>query len=459
MASDMTSASASSPAASLSSVRRKEIIAALRSGTVPKRGLEQYAVGFDSFAEAIDEELGRAALGEGVFKAVRGEYGAGKTSFCRWIQHRAHQQGFVTAEVQISETETPLHRMETIYRRAMESLQTREWETGAFRSLIDKWFFALEEEALGTGQVDQNDGASVARAVGALLEKRLVHVSATQPQYAACLRGAYAARVGGDSATEEGLLGWLMGQPNIGADIKRKAGIKGEIDHFGAGGFFRGLLEVLTQIGRKGLLLVLDEVETLQRVKTDIRDKGLNALRQLVDDLIAGRFPGMYLLITGTPQFYEGPQGIKRAEALAQRLHVDFDPTGQFDSSRAVQIRLRSFDHARLVEVGKRVRAIYASKQPERLAAKANDAVIASLASDVAGKLGGKVGIAPRLFLKKLVSMLDKIEEHATFDPAVHWKLEVVASDMTATERDAAGIERSVDDIELDLGGREEPGA
>ena len=45
------------------------------------------------------------------------------------------------------------------------------------------------------------------------------------------------------------------------ADIKRKAGIKGEIDHFGAAGFLRGLLAVLAQIGRKGLFLVLDEVD------------------------------------------------------------------------------------------------------------------------------------------------------------------------------------------------------
>src|SRR5262245_54144637 len=213
----------------LSIVRRREIVAALRNGTVPRRGLEQFAVGLDRFVDAIDEELGRAAIGEGVFKAVRGEYGSGKTFFSRWVQHRAQQQGFATSEVQISETETPLHRMETVYRRAMENLQTREWETGAFRALIDKWFYALEEEVLGGAKVDGNDGGAVAAAVGELLERRLAHVSATQPQYAACLRAAYAARLSADTTGEEGLLAWLMGQPNVGADVKRRAAIKGEI--------------------------------------------------------------------------------------------------------------------------------------------------------------------------------------------------------------------------------------
>jgi P-loop Domain of unknown function (DUF2791) len=190
----------------LSIVRRREIIAALRAGTVPRRGLEQFAVGLERFEDAIDEELGRTAIGEGVFKAVRGDYGSGKTFFSRWIQHRAQQAGFATSEVQISETDTPLHRLETVYRRAMENLQTREWESGAFRILIDKWFFALEEEVLGRPEVDGNDGAAVSQAVGELLERRLAQVSATQPQFAACLRAAYTARVAADTSTEEGLL-------------------------------------------------------------------------------------------------------------------------------------------------------------------------------------------------------------------------------------------------------------
>lgn len=435
----------------ISIVRRREIVNALRNGSVPRHGLGHLAVGLARFEDAIDEEITHAALGNGVFKAVRGEYGSGKTFFSRWIQHRAQGRGFATSEVQISETETPLHRMETIYRRAIENLQTREWETGAFRALIDRWFFALEEEVLSRGGVSAEDGAAVSRAVGELLERRLAQVSATQPQFAACLRGAHAARVAGNTVAEEGLLAWLMGQPNVAAEVKRKAGIKGEIDHFGAAGFLRGLLEVLRQTGRQGLLLVLDEVETLQRVRGDVREKGLNALRQFIDDIYGGRYPGLYLVITGTPAFFEGPQGVKRLPPLAQRLHVDFGETDEFDSSKAVQIRLRAFNEERLLEVGQRVRGLYPTKHPDRIAEKCSDAVIDALARGVAGRLGGKVGIAPRLFLKKLVGMLDQIEEYPTFDPATRYQLQLAPTDMTADERDAAGIERSVDDIALDL--------
>ena len=47
------------------------------------------------------------------------------------------------------------------------------------------------------------------------------------------------------------------------------------------------------------------------------REKSLNALRQLIDDLAAERYPGLYVLITETPLLYDGAQGIKRLPPLA----------------------------------------------------------------------------------------------------------------------------------------------
>src|SRR5690242_19486301 len=113
--------------ATVSPRRRREIIDALRRGTVPQNGLDVLAVGLDRFEAAVTDELGIVQSGGSVFKAVRGEYGSGKTFFARWLAERAKRLGMATAEVQISETETPLHRLETVYRRVCESLQTAEF--------------------------------------------------------------------------------------------------------------------------------------------------------------------------------------------------------------------------------------------------------------------------------------------------------------------------------------------
>jgi hypothetical protein len=89
----------------ISRERRRDIIAALRKGTVPQRGLDFLAVGLARFEPAMASELADVAQGSSVFKAVRGDYGCGKTFFGRWVQEHAKKKGFATAEVQISETE------------------------------------------------------------------------------------------------------------------------------------------------------------------------------------------------------------------------------------------------------------------------------------------------------------------------------------------------------------------
>lgn len=431
--------------------RRQEIMDALRRGTVPQRSLDAFAVGLTRFESAFGEELSSVAAGGAVFKAVRGEYGSGKTFFARWLQEQALARGFAVAEVQVSETETPLHRLETVYRRLVERLRTSDTPSGAWRSIVDGWFFALEQDVLAEGGIDESDTEALSARVTDLMEKRLQAIKAKAPTFSAALRTYRAAVVAGDSAIADGLLAWVGGQPNIGAEVKRKAMIKGDVDHYGALSFLKGLLVMLRDSGRPGLLFVLDEVETLQRVRGDVREKSLNALRQLVDEIDSGLYPGLYVLITGTSAFYDGPQGVQRLPPLAQRLHVDFSGDARFDNARAVQVRLPGFDLELLSDVGRRVRDLFAdgSKNESRLRSKVDDACVRRLAQSVTGQLGGKVGVAPRIFLKKLVGeVLDKVDQHAEFDPSTHANLALADGELTTTERTARGA-IDPDDIQL----------
>ncbi|NYF54059.1 hypothetical protein HDF12_004481 [Edaphobacter lichenicola] len=404
----------------------------------------------DRFTLAVDGELESVRAGSGVLKAIRGEYGSGKTFFGRWLQERAKRNGFAVAEVQISETETPLHRLETVYRRLMERLSTADQEQGAFRSIVDAWFFSLEEDLLQANGGQQLNETDLLDRTNELMEKRLASITKMAPAFAATLRAYRSALAEGQIEEAEALLSWLAGQPNVSATAKRRAGIKGNVDHFGALSFLQGLLVLLRDAGYAGLIVVLDEVETLQRVRGDVREKGLNALRQLIDEVYGGRFPGLYLLVTGTPAFFDGPQGIQRLPPLAQRLHVEFGPEDRFDNPRAVQIRLRNLNIDGLTEVGRKVRDLVAegSHAEDRIRTLADDAFLKKLAVAMVGKLGGKVGIAPRLYLKRLVGdILDRIEQFPDFDPQKHFELTVAGAELSFEERSAA----SVDEIHLEL--------
>lgn len=437
--------------AEVSKARRREVIAALRRGTVPQSGLDLFAVGLDRFAPSMDEDLATIAKGGAAFHAIRGEYGSGKTFFARWLAERAKRSGMAVSEIQISETETPLHRLETVYRRLTERLMTATHPPSALRPIVDSWFYTLEEEVLDAGEVSEDDEEALATAVDTLLEQRLAEVARTTPAFAAALRGYRKARVAGDVATAESLIAWLGGQKSVAASARRAAGVRGDLDHFAALGFLQGLLTVLRDCGHPGLLLVLDEIETLQRVRGDVREKGLNALRQLLDEIDAGRFPGLFLVITGTPAFFDGQQGVQRLAPLAQRLATDFTTDPRFDSTRAVQLRLPGFDLDRLGELGRKVRDLFVgvAHSPDRVKSVVDDRYVADLAEAVTGKLGGKVGVAPRIFLRKLVSdVLDRVDEHAEFDPRVHYPVTVTHAELNEIERNAAV---SAGDIELEL--------
>lgn len=430
----------------VSTVRRRSVVDALRRGAVPEQGLDLLATGLDRFAPAVDEELETVAGGGSVFKAVRGEYGSGKTFFTRWLAERGKARGFAVCEIQVSENETPLHKLETVYRRLIERLATSAFPPSALQQVVDGWFYALEEDALADGVGED----ALADAVDRLMSARLAEVSRHAPAFAAALRGYRQALEAGDDTSAAAVLAWLGGQPHVSAAARKTAGVRGDLDHFGALGFLQGLLTVLRDTGHAGLVVVLDEVETLQRVRSDARDKALNALRQLIDEVHSGRFPGLYLVITGTPAFYDGPQGVQRLAPLAQRLATDFTTDPRFDNPRAVQIRLPGFTGERLVQLGLKVRDLYAAGagDPVRIREVADEAYIDDLAKAVGGRLGGKVGVAPRIFLKKLVGdVLDRIDQFEEFDPRVHYQLTLSGSELTDVERNAA----AADDIGLEL--------
>jgi hypothetical protein len=423
---------------------------------VPQQGLDIVAVGLSRFERAIDDELESVRQGGAQFKAVRGEYGSGKTFFSRWLTERAKKEGFATAEIQISETETPLYKLEKVYRRVTENLSTPTTSTGAFGDVINGWFFVLGQDAQEAGGVDKE---AVDQRADELLKKRLASVSKEAPSFAMALRAYRQMTEAGQHTEGDALLAWLGGQPNVAASARRSAGVRGELDHFGALGFLQGLLTVLRDSDYAGLVLVLDEVETLQRMRSDVREKSLNALRQLMDEVDSGRFPGLYLMMTGTPAFYDGQQGVQRLAPLAQRLQTDFSTDARFDNPRATQIRLTGFTPESLVELGSRVRDIYAagSSEADRIRAVVDDRYIADLAAAVGGELGGKTGVAPRVFLKKLVSdVLDRVDQFPDFDPRRHYRLTVSVGELTDVEREARSrgdvrAAASVDDIDLEL--------
>ena len=247
--------------------------------------------------------------------------------------------------MQISETETPLHRLETVYRRVGEALRRPRSRPARSGPCSTRWLFTLESDASAADPAWSGAGEPPwTRRSRRCWSSGCRRSPYGLPAFAQALRGYRPAVTAGDAAAADGLMAWLGGQPHVAAAAKRRAGIRGDLDHFGALGFLQGLLTVLRDPGTPGWCWCSTRSRPCSGSAATSARRRSTRCGSCIDEIDAGRFPGLYLVITGTPAFYDGPQGVPRLAPLAQRLATDFSTDARFDNPRAVQLRLPGFD-------------------------------------------------------------------------------------------------------------------
>lgn len=412
-----------------------DIIKALRRGTVPRTGLEYLAVGLDRALHAVSSQLEYVSTGRGDFKFIRGAYGAGKTFLSALSLEEALRQGFVTSYVVVS-TDTPLYKLETVYHRIISNLQTRGQQGGTLKGLIDRWLYQVEEKVIELEGYDEYDPRLTER-VEAEIESDLAEVAQIHSAFSAVVRGYYSAQIDDDYATAQALLGWLSGESQISASVKRKVDIRGDIDRTTALVFLRAVNVVARKAGTAGLAIALDEIETIQRLRRPQRERSLNTLRQLVDAIDHGEFPYIYLMFTGTPGFFEDRHGVPSLQPLHDRIKLD-RPDDPFPNPELPQIVLPKFDSGKLQSVASKVVRIYeagyGAVDPQRV----SDVFIEFMIAEVTSKFGGRVDIVPRQFLRDLINVLDKTRQYPEYDPNADYEFdEGEAAELTAVEQEA----------------------
>ena len=393
----------------------RDIIEALRIGVVPQTGLHEYAVGLDRHMEVMGDQLERAKDRRGQFKFVRGEYGAGKTFLTHLLTETALKRKFVVSNLVIGK-DTPLHKLDEVYREIVANLRTPRQKSGALKGLLDSWIHRLEERLVQAEGLDENSPRLVERTKEEI-ESSLASLAIQNSAFTSVLRAYYQATVKGDHALAQQLVAWISGEKNVSARAKREAGVKGEIEQTMVFPFLRILAEISSQAGRNGLIVVLDEVETISRMpRRDQREQGLQNVRQIVDAASEGSLPRCYFVFTGTRGFFDDKQGVPALQPLNDRIKLE-DPDEPYPNYNHPQIVLKSFDYDRLIEVGRRVREIYEVAYRPLDRSRASDALLESLADSLTARFGGRVDIVPRQFLRQLVDTFDRILEYPDYEP------------------------------------------
>lgn len=388
------------------STETEHIFERLRSGTVPEKGLDKFAVGIDKPIAEIRRQLDLAKSGEGCFKFLRGGYGCGKTFMSQYTLLEAMNANFAVSFVVVSPNDTQFHKFDDVYHKIVSNLRTSMAESGTLEFMIDRWISRIEDrlaEEIGDDAEDFDERVKLR------FESELDELTkeSTGNEFIAVLKAYFDAKQAGEYSTASGLVAWLSGSKNIASAIKSKAGIKGEISSASAMTFLKGIVSIVKRAGYSGLVVVIDELETILRTRTDVRQKSLNGLRQIID--AAKDFRGMVWVFTGTPEFFDSRKGVAGLEPLHDR--IKFATSGGFTSPKQPQLELKPFDKDRLRQVALRLREIFPSKDKERVYRLVDDFFIDSLTAMVTSGLRGDVGVIPRQFLRELVTVLDLVEE------------------------------------------------
>ncbi|TXD36979.1 BREX system ATP-binding protein BrxD [Lujinxingia vulgaris] len=399
---------------SLSNADIQHIFQQLRGGTVPLRGLDAFAVGIDRQRNEIQRLLDLAERGEGLVKFLRGGYGCGKTFMSRLAIQEAQRRGFATSFVVVSDNEFHFYKFSEIYQKILAELSTPTCPRAALGDILDRWIGHLEEKLISLGA--DEDAEDFDERVKAYITEEIARLTQGQApdDFVRVVQAFFEAKQDGEFAEAGSLLSWLSGSTNVAHSAKSRAKVKGEVGDKAALDYLRGVLALTKEAGYKGLVIVVDEAETILRMRKDVRGKSLNGIRQIVD--AAQSYPGLIWIFTGTPEFFDTRRGVAGLEALYDR--IQFREDAGFASARQPQLELKPFDHARLREVALRLRELYQRGSGVQVDQRITDTFIDHLVDKVTEGFAGDVGVVPRQFLRAFVDHLDRVDEFEDYNPA-----------------------------------------
>lgn len=281
------------------------ILQSLKCGVVPPYGYELYHVGREAEAAEFKRCLELAAAGHGVIKFITGEYGAGKTFFLAHLQKMAQEKKFVIARLQLNKN-FKFNKMEEVYYQIMHNLAVNTFEVNesGFERIFDLWLKELstlpaEEATARVNSVTESlyrQNGDFARVFMAYVRGR-IQENREQVQVASS---------------------WIKGETHLPVHLKQQIGVKGRVDSEVSLEFLAAFVHMIKCLGYSGLLLMVDELESILSVRSDIRRAIYENLRFLLDR----QMPHTLFVFVGTDSLLYDEKGFMGYEPLAQRLKV-----------------------------------------------------------------------------------------------------------------------------------------
>lgn len=409
---------------------RETIIQSLKSGVVPRLGLQHIQVGRSEELKSFVNDVTTIAEGGTSFRFVIGEYGSGKTFFLSLVRSIALQKGLVTMNADLSPTKR-LHGTDgharVLLSELISSISTRTKQDGnALPNILEKFISKARAEA------EQNN-----REVATVIYEQLSDLNEYPGGYtfAQVVNKYWTAYESGDDMLRDRVLRWLKAEYTTKTDSLRDLGVREFIND---ASFFNTLklYSILVQkAGYSGLLVCMDEMVNLYKISNSVsRKANYEEILNILNNTLQGTLSHIGFIMSGTPEFLtDGNRGLYSYEALKSRLAENsFSKSLGLTDYNSTVLRLANLTKEELYLLLMNLRNVFAGGDESKYLVP-NDALLAYL-NHCANKIGDSYFRTPRNTIKGFLDLLSMLEQY----PDLKWsdmieQIEVVR-DVESTE-------------------------
>ncbi|MGD9687955.1 MAG: BREX system ATP-binding domain-containing protein [Desulfobacter sp.] len=388
----------------------RSIIEELRKGSVPVEYVPVFTVGRQKWLSYIEDDLENyIAQGGAKVRFISGDYGDGKTHFMSVVRLLAMEKGFAVSFVVLTR-DVPIHKFETVYQSIVRQLQGNFNGMG-IRNLLTAWLDSLSPEF-----IDVKAGAATEKCTA--LAEELREIPDMDINFAnalaAIVSNRFAPMEEGENeetrkADREILMHWFDGGKVTKRELKPFQ-VYEYLTKTNARQLMNSLILFLRRFGHQGLILLMDEMETVVAMGASVRNAAYENVRLFIDNSETAQY--LHIFFSIIPDVLVSEKGFKSYDALWSRVRSIGASMG--DAKRLnyrgvlVDIHQTPLQTEELVDLGRCLLSLHGIAyrwSPQELV---TDKVIEDICINQK-----KMGVISevRLFIKQLIGVLDLAEQ------------------------------------------------
>lgn len=427
------------------------LINSLSAGVVPRTGAPYIAIGRKEETENLISDLENVAEGGSALRFLVGRYGSGKSFLLQLIRSYATENGFVTADADLS-PERRLYGSNgngvATYRELINNMSVKtSAEGGALPIIISKWLSSKQAALAATGLSPESEEfmSAMRREIYSVTSELEDKVGGFD--FATVLHKYYIASVSGDDSLRSACVRWLRGEYLTKSEAKKTLGTQGIITDENWYDHLKLIAAFVKMIGYRGLMVYIDECVNLYKITNRVsRENNYEKILSIFNDTLQGKAPYLGFVFVGTPQFLEDTRrGLFSYEALRSRLADSTFITSGYKNLSGPVIRLVRLTDSELYALIKRLKALYSECYGYTV--PLSDDEDKAFLTACLSKAGADTMITPREIIRSYISLLHVLRQNPDADfSAVMGKL---SSELKSDAAEENNTDDDLEDFEL----------